>query len=99
MKLPTPETIKHPHMMDEYVLMQANFIHRQTGMSIEEAIPKIRKIVQEKYTPKKLIMLQSPSYGNVKKIEQDLWKFIRFTADYILSPSGSVYKPPFANAE
>lgn len=95
MNLPTPETIKHPHMMDEYVLMQANFIHRQTGMPIEEAIPKIQKIIQEKYTPKKLIMLQSPSYGNVKKIEQDLWKFIRFTADYILSPSGSVYKPPY----
>lgn len=95
MKLPTPEKIEHPHLMDEYVAMQVEHICRQTGRPRDEVEAKVKEIVQQRYKPRKLTMLKSPSYGNVVKVDQDLWSFLRFTADFILTPSGSVYKPPY----
>lgn len=95
MELPTPEKIEHAHMMDEYVNMQTEFICRQTGKSREEVLPIVQQIAQDRYKPRKVTFLKSPSYGNVVKTDQDLWSFLRFTANYILTPSGSVYKPPY----
>ncbi len=95
MELPTPDKIEHRHLMDEYVSMQTDFICLKTGKPREEVEAKVRQIVEQRYTPRKVTMLKSPSYGNVVKVDQDLWTFLRFTANYILTPSGSVYKPPY----
>lgn len=95
MELQTPDKITHPHLMDEYVQMQTEYICRQTGKPREEVEQKVMAIVKERYKARTLTMLRSPSYGNVLKVDQDLWTFLRFTSEYILTPSGSVYKPPY----
>ena len=95
MKLQTPDKIEHPHLMEEYIAMQVEYICRQTGKPRAEVEARVREIIQQKYKPRKLTMLKSPSYGNVVKTDQDLWSFLRFTANFILTPSGSVYKPPY----
>ncbi|MBR1987486.1 MAG: hypothetical protein IKA36_00450, partial [Clostridia bacterium] len=70
MELPTPEKIEHAHMMDEYVNMQTEFICRQTGKSREEVLPIVQQIAQDRYKPRKVTFLKSPSYGNVVKTDQ-----------------------------
>ena len=95
MELPTPDKITHAHLMEEYVQMQVEYLSRRTNKSKEELTEIVRKIVETRYRSRSLTMLKYPSYGNVEKKDMDLWSFIRFTKDYILVPSGSVYKPPY----
>ena len=68
MELPTPEIIKHQHMMDEYVNMQVEYICRQTGQDRQLVTKLVQDVVRDKYQAKKITILKSPSYGNVVKV-------------------------------
>ena len=95
MHIETPEKIRRLNLMEEYVNMQTAYICRMTGKPENEVRTKIKQIMEQRYKPKRIKLLRSVSYGNVKFVEQDLWGFLKWTNDYMLTPSGSVYKPPY----
>lgn len=95
MELTVPKTIQRDGLFVEYVNMQAEYLSRILGVSKESLIPRIQQIVRERYTPKRIELLKSPSYGNVQQSNQDFWSTIKSTESLIVTPSGSTYKPTY----
>lgn len=95
MNLIVPKTIKRDGLFNEYVNMQAEHASRMLGISKDKLVPVIQQIVREKYKPRRVELLVSPSYGNVKQVNQDFWSVIKSTETAIITPSGSTYKPTY----
>ena len=95
MKIPTPETIERPGLLESYVNMQVEHICKQTGLPEEVVRPKVLAISEQKYTPKKVKYFSYPSYGNRKVVDQDLMQFLEKVRNTIVAPAGSFYKPPY----
>ena len=95
MNLIVPKTIKRDGLFNEYVNMQAEHASRILGISKDKLVPVIQQIVREKYKPRRVELLVSPSYGNVKQVNQDFWSVIKSTETAIITPSGSTYKPTY----
>lgn len=95
MDLTVPQTIQRDGLFVEYVNMQAEYLSRVLHVSKESLIPRVQQIVRERYKPKRIELLVSPSYGNVKRSNQDLWATIKSTEKLIITPSGSTYKPTY----
>ena len=95
MELTVPDRIHHGNIFVEYVNMQATYLSRILNVPAESLIPKIQAIVKERYQPKRVEILKTTSYGNVKQINQDLWTTINRSEGSIITPSGSAYKPTY----
>ena len=95
MQLTVPKTIQRDNLFAEYVYMQATYLSRVLNVPVETLIPKIKEIVQQNYKQKRVEVLKSTSYGNVKQVNQDLWSLIKSADTSIITPSGSAYKPTY----
>ena len=95
MELVVPKTINRPNLFSEYVEMQVCHLSKRLGVAPEKLRPMVQKIVQARYQPKRTILLESPSYGNLKQTNRDLWGVVKSTSTNIVSPSGSVYMPSY----
>lgn len=95
MKIPTPTKVQRPELIESYIDMQVEYLHRVTGEPVETLRPKVENVVQHRYTPKQIYVVKSPSYGNTKEVKQDLLGYIREINNKLITPSGSIYKPPY----
>ena len=85
--------IHRDKIFEDYVKLGSDYIFRMVGGNYDEIVEFVKNEVRHRYTGKKIQYILSPSPGNIKLVEGDLWKFFKELETKVISPSGSIYYP------
>lgn len=91
----TIEEQPRPDLLETYVHLQVEHLHRATGKPKEQLTEFVRNIVSEQYQSRDVRYIATPSPGNIKEENKALLSFTRFIEDKVVTPSGNIYTPQY----
>lgn len=85
--------IHRDKIFEDYLKLTTDYVCRMTGGDRTEVEEFIKNQVIHNYKGKRIQYILSPSPGNTKLVDGDLFKFFKELSTKVISPSGSIYYP------